>query len=202
VLIRDALLAYAHFALILLLAGLLLAEVALYRRTMQRAILQTLQRIDLTYGIVAGLVIVSGISRILWGLKGAGFYLHNPIFWAKMATFAVVAPLSLPPTFHYLRLGKQAGSAISVNDSAFRTVRRLLVAGDRAALPHPPLRCVRGPRHQLDSPSRQLREVRIGTRFGDDVTEQRNRSRPGQEPSIRIRSSRPRFRARSSSSRT
>ena len=62
-----------------------------------------LQRIDLFFGIAAVVVIVTGIARVVFGLKGADFYLHNPIFWTKMGLFLLVGLLSIAPTVHYLR---------------------------------------------------------------------------------------------------
>ena len=104
----DALLAWLHFLCIFTLVGALVAELALYRREMGLARLTQLQRIDALYGISAGLVVVSGVLRVTLGLKGAGFYLHNPIFWTKMGFFLAVALLSIPPTIHYLRLKRDA----------------------------------------------------------------------------------------------
>jgi putative membrane protein len=127
-LVRDALLAFAHFALIFLLAGLLYSELALYRKRMTRSTLSLLGRIDLAYGIAAGLVAASGISRMIWGLKGTAFYTSNPLFWAKMAVFGLIAVLSLPPTFHYLRIAKHEGDEVTVADGTFRRMRGMLFA--------------------------------------------------------------------------
>jgi putative membrane protein len=48
------------------------------------------------------LVIIVGVLRVIYGAKGADYYLHNPWFWAKMASFAAVGVLSLPPTVRFL----------------------------------------------------------------------------------------------------
>jgi putative membrane protein len=127
-LLRDALLAFVHFALILTLAGLLLSELALYQRTMARASLNLLQRIDLGYGIVAGLVVLSGLARMYWGLKGPTFYTHNPAFWIKMGLFGTIALLSLAPTLHYIRIGSRDGDSIEIEAPAYRGMRRFLIA--------------------------------------------------------------------------
>lgn len=128
-LLRDALLAYIHFALILTLAALLFSEVLLYAQRMDAARLRLLQRIDISYGIVAGLIVASGLSRIFFGPKGAAFYVHNPVFWAKMGVFVAVVLLSIPPTTHYIALGRQTQEdAISVESSRFRRMRGILRA--------------------------------------------------------------------------
>lgn len=125
----DAVLAYAHFALILTLASLLFAEVVLYRPTLSRDAFNVLARLDIAYGACAGLVVASGFSRVIWGAKGAQFYLHNPLFWTKIGLFVIVALLSIPPTIHYIRLGRanRAEESISIAMSTYRPMRALLI---------------------------------------------------------------------------
>jgi len=124
----DALLAWLHFLCIFTLVGALVAELVLYRRSMDVARLTQLQRIDSLYGIAAGLVVVSGVLRVVLGIKGASFYLHSPIFWTKMGFFVVVALLSIPPTIHYLRLKRTADTAgiVAVPDGPYRNMWALL----------------------------------------------------------------------------
>lgn len=131
----DALLAWLHFLCIFTLVGALVAELVLYRREMSLARLTQLQRIDALYGISAGLVVVSGVLRVTLGLKGASFYLHNPIFWGKMGFFLAVALLSIPPTIHYLRLKRDAdpNGTVVVPDRPYRNMWALLV-GEAALL--------------------------------------------------------------------
>ncbi len=126
----DALLAWLHFLCIFTLVGALVAELVLYRREMSLARLTQLQRIDALYGISAGLVILSGVLRMTLGLKGAGFYLHSPIFWTKMGFFLAVALFSIPPTIHYLRLKRSVGASGSVVVPAqpYRAMWTLLAA--------------------------------------------------------------------------
>jgi len=67
----DALLAYAHFIAIFALASTFAAELLLFRRTMAAEIFNRLRLTDRWYGIIAGLVIVTGLLRVNFGLKGA-----------------------------------------------------------------------------------------------------------------------------------
>ncbi|MGB6985647.1 MAG: DUF2214 family protein [Candidatus Aquilonibacter sp.] len=126
----DALLAWLHFLCIFTLVGALVAELVLYRREMSLARLVQLQRIDNLYGISAGLVIISGVLRVTLGIKGASFYLHNPIFWTKMGFFVAVALLSIPPTIHYLRLKRalDASGNVVVAGQSYRATWALLAA--------------------------------------------------------------------------
>lgn len=161
-LLRDALLAYAHFALIFLLAGLLLSEVAIYRAAMGRAALKTLQRIDAAYGIVAGLVVVSGISRMVWGIKGASFYIHNPVFWMKMGTFcdrrAPLDPADDPlSAARKRRRGRGCRRRTRLQKDAFVFGRR-----NGAAVLHSVLRRLDGERHRLTLGVSQSRNAAPG----------------------------------------
>jgi putative membrane protein len=130
-LLRDALLAYAHFLAILFLTAVLCAELAVYRQELAAPVARRLQRIDLFFGIAAVVVIVTGVARVVFGLKGADFYLHNPIFWTKMGLFLLVGLLSIAPTVHYLRWNAAlSAGADSVRDepSTYGRIRSLLIA--------------------------------------------------------------------------
>lgn len=125
-LVRDALLAYAHFISIFLLASLLIGELIVFRKNLAADLVRRLQIIDRWYGISAGLVIITGLSRVFLGLKGSGFYAHNPIFWTKMGLFVAVALLSIPPTIAYIKWdGRKApDGSIVVDDAEFGNLRR------------------------------------------------------------------------------
>ncbi len=125
---RDALLAYAHFIGIFTLASLLTAEIAIVRKTLPSDLLRRLQGIDRWYGIVAGLVIASGLARLFFGLKGAPFYTHNPVFWTKMALFVAVALISIIPTIAYVKWGARepVDGAVVLDDAEFTRVHRSL----------------------------------------------------------------------------
>lgn len=99
----DALLAIAHHLLAFGLAGVLAAEIAMLRPGMTAAGLKRLGIVDAHYGAMAGLIIIVGVFRVTHGVKGPDFYVPNPVFWAKMVAFAVVAALSIIPTVTIVR---------------------------------------------------------------------------------------------------
>jgi len=106
----DLILAIAHHFLVFSLVGILAAELALCRPGVSGAALIRLAKVDGSYGIVASLIIVVGICRVIFGNKGAQFYLHNPWFWGKMSAIVIVALLSIVPTIAVLRWRKMAGN--------------------------------------------------------------------------------------------
>lgn len=127
---RDALLAFAHFICIFSLASLLVGELVLFRKMLPADVFHRLRLIDRWYGIVAGLVIVTGLSRMFLGVKGATFYTHNPVFWTKMALFVIVALLSIAPTVAYLKWSARTASdgSIALDDAEIGRVRGFLLA--------------------------------------------------------------------------
>lgn len=102
----DLLLAILHHLAIAALIVLVAVELALLKPGMTSRDLRILTRVDAGYGMSAGLVIVIGICRVIWGIKTADFYLGNPWFWTKMASFAVMGLLSVPPTIAILKWRK------------------------------------------------------------------------------------------------
>lgn len=94
--------AYLHFLAIFLLVALLVLEHQLFRLplTLERA--RSLFRIDLMFGIAAGLVLITGAARALRYGKGLDYYLHNSLFHAKIGLFVLVALLSIYPTVTFL----------------------------------------------------------------------------------------------------
>jgi putative membrane protein len=101
--LTDLILAILHHLAIVTLIVLLAIEFALLKPGLSAGDLRRLANVDTAYGGAAGLVIVIGICRVIWGAKGADFYLSNPWFWAKMTSFAVIGLLSIPPTLALLR---------------------------------------------------------------------------------------------------
>ena len=104
--LTDLVLAILHHLAIVSLIAILAFECALLRPGISPENLSRVTRIDAAYGVTAALVIVFGVCRVIWGIKGAAFYLSNPWFWAKMASFALIGLLSTPPTLALLKWRK------------------------------------------------------------------------------------------------
>jgi putative membrane protein len=107
----DLVLAVAHHLAVFTLVALFAAEFALLRPGLEGRRLAQLGAIDRAYGGMAGLVIVIGIIRVIFGSAGWEFYVGNWAFWLKMAAFVVVGVLSAKPTMDILRWRKAAAAA-------------------------------------------------------------------------------------------
>ena len=125
----EALAAYAHFLAIFLTGATLVAEAAPYRPRMATATLALIRRLDLGYLLAAIAVVATGLLRVFFYAKGASFYAANPIFWVKMALFAAVGLLSVPPTLHFIRAGNvAAGDTVTIEAPLYRAMRRFITA--------------------------------------------------------------------------
>ena len=98
----DLILAVVHHLLVFSLVALIMVEAVLLRDGISGPDILRLARFDSGYGVVAGLIVVVGVLRVVFGAKGAEFYLHNPFFWAKMGAFLVVGLLSIGPTLQFI----------------------------------------------------------------------------------------------------
>jgi putative membrane protein len=126
----DLTLAVLHFILIFALVGILGAEAGLVHEGMDGMLANRVALLDRGYGAAAGLLLVVGFLRVFYGAKGADFYLQNPVFWAKIAAFALVGALSIPPTVRFIAwqrcARKEPGFRLLAAD--VRGARRLIVA--------------------------------------------------------------------------
>ena len=86
----DAIAASLHNLSIFVLFALLTCEHILFRADLDHATAKRLLRIDIAYGITAGLVLVTGAVRVVWYGKGLDYYLHNGLFHAKVGLFLLI----------------------------------------------------------------------------------------------------------------
>ncbi|QDH70282.1 DUF2214 family protein [Marilutibacter alkalisoli] len=101
--LTDLLLAAAHHLLVFGLVAMLVTEAALLRGTVDRATAGRLARLDGGYGACAVLLLGFGVLRLVYGVKGYDFYLHNPWFHAKIGLYVLIGLLSALPTLNFMR---------------------------------------------------------------------------------------------------
>jgi putative membrane protein len=126
----DWALASLHHLAIFALAGIIAFELALTARALDDTAILRLARVDAWYGVVAAIVLAVGATRVMFGAKGAAYYMVNAFFWTKMGLFVAVGLLSIAPTLRFLawrrRLRTDAG--FRPDAAALRSVRRALWA--------------------------------------------------------------------------
>jgi putative membrane protein len=129
-LLHDAGLSWLHFVLAFILVGSIVAEAFVLRLPVDGRVARLLLRIDLFYGVSAVLLVLAGVSRVIWGAKGWDYYNDQPFFWAKMATFGAIGLISIAPTRTFIRWVGQArdNPGFAVPETEAKRVRRLVVA--------------------------------------------------------------------------
>jgi len=126
--ITTSLMAFLHHLMAFTLTACLVYEFIAYRQNMSIEEVRRIQRVDLAYGISAGLLLVVGLLRVFFFEKGVNFYIHSPFFWVKMAAFAIVALLSIDPTIRYIRWNKtlSQNQAPEISIAEYKRTRLLL----------------------------------------------------------------------------
>jgi len=126
--ITTALMAFLHHLFAFTLTACLVYEFIAYRKGMTLEEARRIQRVDLVYGISAGLLLIVGLLRVFFFEKGINFYIHSPFFWVKMTAFLIVGLLSIDPTLRYIRWNKtiKENEAPEISDNEFKRTRLLL----------------------------------------------------------------------------
>ena len=125
----EALLSYAHILAILTMTVFLASEAALCRTEwLNAAVVERLAKIDMVYGASVIAVLLTGAARVIWGAKGMGWYLTNPLLHVKFTLFIVMGLLSIGPTLAYLRWRRALRADGTLPDALqVRNTRRLVM---------------------------------------------------------------------------
>ena len=126
--VTTAFVAFLHHLLAFTLVACVVYEFLTFHKGMTVEEARRIQRVDLIYGISAGLLLVVGLLRVFIFEKGLNFYIYNPFFWVKMAAFALVALMSIDPTIRYIRWNRRLkeGQPPEISEAEFRRSRLLL----------------------------------------------------------------------------
>ena len=139
----EALLAYAHILAILTMVVFLASEATLCRvQWLNAAVVERLAKIDTVYGISAAAVLLTGIARTWWGMKGTAWYWTNPLLHVKVTLFVVIGLLSIKPTLTFLRWRRELRATGALPDEAEIVKTRRLVMVQAHILPLIPLAAV------------------------------------------------------------
>lgn len=113
----QAIAAYLHYLSIFVLLALLSIEHLQFKLPLDLTRARQLIVVDMAYGLTAGVVLATGLARVIWFVKGSAYYLGNSLFHAKVGLFVLVALLSILPTFVFLNWRNQlkAGQVPSVS---------------------------------------------------------------------------------------
>ena len=125
----EAVLAAFHLVAILTFVVFLSSQAALCRiEWMNAAVVERLARLDVIYGVAAMLMIGSGLARLIWGIKGASWYLSQPMFHIKITIVVAMAVLSIWPSIMFRRWRRNLRATGAMPEALeVKKVRRLVM---------------------------------------------------------------------------
>jgi len=127
----EAILASAHFLAILTAVVFVTSETAICRTDwLNPKVVQRLVTVDRIYLIGLAAVLVTGLARVFFGIKGGAWYAENWLLWLKFGLFAVVALLAIKPAATYRRWLRElnASGALPAEAEINGTRRRAFLA--------------------------------------------------------------------------
>jgi len=102
----SAIMAFLHHLAAFTLTAAIIYEHTTFRKDLSLTDARRIQRMDILYGISAGVVVIVGLLRVFYFEKGAPYYAQNWFFWTKMLGFALAALLSIYPTIRFVSWNK------------------------------------------------------------------------------------------------
>jgi putative membrane protein len=124
--ILDAWMSVLHWWLVFGLIAALTLEMGYCRGELDASTVKRLARIDMLYGLFAVLLVIVGFGRALHGPKGWAFYSGNPVFWTKIALFALLGLISIGPTIKFLGWKKTTRDGGNIEPRQTASVRKWL----------------------------------------------------------------------------
>jgi putative membrane protein len=97
----PALFAFLHHLAAFVLFSALFLELVLVKGELTAWSARKILLYDLVYGIAAIVLVIAGLLRVVYFEKGAHYYLHSAPFIVKVATFVLVALVSIYPTMQF-----------------------------------------------------------------------------------------------------
>lgn len=102
--LTEALLAYVHLAALLALVVFVTSQAALLRMEwLNPAVLQRLRAVSRIYLFALAALLLTGLLRMSLGVKGMAWYGVQPLLWAKLLSWALLALAALDPHRAYDR---------------------------------------------------------------------------------------------------
>lgn len=125
----EAWLAFFHISAFLAWVVFASSQAALCRvEWLNEAVVHRLARLDRILWIATAAVLLSGLARMVWGVKGLGWYASHPLLHLKLTLFVVAALLMLGCSRKIVRWRQtmaQQGALPSPTD--IRNARKLIM---------------------------------------------------------------------------
>jgi putative membrane protein len=124
----SAIFAFIHHALAFVLFAALMVELVLLRFPLSVATARSILRMDMIYGICAGLLVLVGFGRVFYTEKGPDYYFASGPFMAKITLFILVGLISIYPTIKFVswRKALAADTAPVLDPAQQRTIKMII----------------------------------------------------------------------------
>jgi putative membrane protein len=100
----EAILASLHLVAFLTLVVFMSSQAALCRpEWLNEAVVKRLVKLGALVAVVLLLVLLTGVARVVWGVKGGAWYGGQPLFHVKTTLFLLVVVLAIRPLFIFRR---------------------------------------------------------------------------------------------------
>lgn len=121
----EIFLRYMHFISLFAIVGSLVSEHLLLKKTLTRAEIGRLSRIDAVYGVAALVVLAAGLTLWFGDVgKPSVYYTKNWIFHIKVTLFLTIALLSIYPTLFFIKNRKgNPNESVTIPASIFWLLR-------------------------------------------------------------------------------
>lgn len=145
--ILESLLAYVHLIAIFAWIVFAVSQAALcHQQWLNEAALKRLVRLDTILWIATASILLAGLARVFFGVKGVQFYAFNWLLYTKIALFALVASLQVVPSRNYRRWLKAFPKTGLPSEREVRDARRKIMTATHlmAIIPLPAVFLARG----------------------------------------------------------
>ena len=122
-----AVVAYLHSLSMIALGSLLFAQLLSINKLHDRQQLQHFLLFCIGVAVAAFVILASGIALTFWSERGGAFYLHNPVFYIKLAVFAAMLLVAITPARIVLQWGREARLGTVPESASVVIVKRYVV---------------------------------------------------------------------------
>jgi len=122
-----AVVAYLHSLSMIALGSLLFAQLLSINKLHDRGQLRQFLLFCLGIAVAAAVIFASGIALTFWSGRGGAFYLHNPVFYIKLAMFAAMLLIAITPARIILQWNREAELGTMPEPASVLIVKRYIV---------------------------------------------------------------------------
>ncbi len=113
----NAVFAYFHTLSIIALGALLFAQLLTFDLLENKLGFQRFWMLSLGVVTAAAVALISGIALLIWTDRGGAFYLHNPVFYIKLAIFVAMWLVAVTPARIIMQWRQQEAVSGNLTDA-------------------------------------------------------------------------------------